>query len=294
MKSILILLICLLSLMIIILSFKIDKRRIVSNNYYGTNLKNKIFLSSNSNSNSNDSNDNDKNWGRPEIIPFDDKKSFAREDIRIIKDMEKANKEKEKETKIPKDYGEMNKVKESKWEKKNDNIDNTNRGTGYNLWNKEDEEDQLEELEKRLLLKKENEDEDDNWLPSRDEDITNPIVRFFKSVLIDSPYDSRRKKQAKYVVRNITGFSVAIGIIFTGIFYAFPGKFISYRGDTDFTVRYQQSYIDPTNLLNEQFPNSDGSIYFDDAIGLPIKDPNERVPYEKPNQVLAPSPSQSL
>ena len=278
--------------MIIIVSLKFDKRRVVIS--CRTNFKNKIYLSSNNDNNDSINNDNDKNWGRPEIIPFDDKKSFAREETRILKDIEKANKE--KETKLPKDYGEMNKVKESKWEKKNPNdvIDNKNRGTGYDLWNKEDEEDQLEELEKRLLLKKENEDEDDNWLPSRDEDITNPIERFLKTAIFDSPYDSRRKKQAKYVIRNIFGFSFAISIVFTGLWYAFPGKFISYRGNTDFTARYQQSYVDPTNLLNEQFSNSDSSIYFDDAVGLPIKDPNERVPYEKPNEILAPPPSQAL
>ena len=239
------------------------------------------------------SNDDDnKNWGRPEIIPYDDKKTFAREDRLLQKDIEKANNDK---SKIPKDYGEMNKVKESKWEKKSDDKieNNSNRGTGYNLWEKEDKEDQLEELEKRLLLSKENKDEDDNWLPSRPEDEENVFMKFLLNVLIDSPYDSRRKQQAKYVVRNITGFSVAIGIIFTIVWYAFPGKFISYRGDTDFTARYQQSYVDPSNLLNEQFSNS-GGVYFDDAQGLPIKDPNTRVPYEKPFEVRAPPPSQEL
>ena len=265
--------------------------RILSTRSSRTNL-NKRYCNSNS---------DDKNWGRPDIIPYDDSKtSFAREDRLIQKDIDKA-KAKEEATKIPKDYGEMNKVKESKWQKndkndKNDkNIDNSNRGTGYNLWNQEDEEDQLEELEKRLLLKKENDDQDDDWLPSDNapsDNAVNAITKFFKNVLIDSPYDSRRKLQAKYVVRNIFGFSLAIGIIFTSVWYLFPGKFISYRGDTDFTARYQQSYSDPSNLLNEGFLNN-GGVYFDDAKGLPIKDINTRVPYE-PSEVRAPLPSQEL
>lgn len=68
-------------------------------------------------------------------------------------------------------------------------------------------------------------DDDPAWVPIRNSD-ENVFVQFLKEVYIGSPYDSDKKKQARYVIRNITGISLAIGLIFTGIWYAFPGKTI--------------------------------------------------------------------
>jgi hypothetical protein len=96
----------------------------------------------------------------------------------------------------------------------------------------------------------EDDDDDPDWVPSRDED-SNAIVNWFKDIYIGSVYDSTERKQARYVVTNITLISISIGVIFTIIWYAFPGKFISFRGDTDFTQRYDtigSSYQPPTPL----------------------------------------------
>mmetsp|Transcript_11182 Transcript_11182/g.24424 ORF Transcript_11182/g.24424 Transcript_11182/m.24424 type:complete len:190 (-) Transcript_11182:940-1509(-) len=48
----------------------------------------------------------------------------------------------------------------------------------------------------------------------------NQAMRFLKEVYIGSPYDSRKKKQARYVIKNITGISIAIGVVFTAVWYA--------------------------------------------------------------------------
>ena len=79
-------------------------------------------------------------------------------------------------------------------------------------------------------------DDDENWVPSIADD-SPPFIRFLKDVYIGSEYDSKSKKQARYVIRNITGISVAIGVIFTLIWYAFPDRFISYRGTLDSTSK---------------------------------------------------------
>lgn len=49
---------------------------------------------------------------------------------------------------------------------------------------------------------------------------------------IGAEKDSAERKQARFIVRSITVISITIGIIFTSIWYLFPGQFISYRGAT--------------------------------------------------------------
>ena len=46
------------------------------------------------------------------------------------------------------------------------------------------------------------------------------------------------------------------GVVFTGVWYAFPGKFISIKRDTDFTQRYPSIYYDPDKLLTDSVPGS--------------------------------------
>ena len=70
-----------------------------------------------------------------------------------------------------------------------------------------------------------------------------------------SEYDSDAKKDARYVVRNITGFSVAIGIIFTLVWYAFPGRFISYKGSSSSASSSDLiEYVSPDELLSRGKP----------------------------------------
>lgn len=96
-------------------------------------------------------------------------------------------------------------------------------------------------------------DDEPNYPPSFIDDSTespkNPLTQIFEEIYVGSPYDSRNKKQARFVVRSITALSFIIGLVFTFIWYAFPGKFISYRENKDFTERYPKVYMDPDNLL---------------------------------------------
>lgn len=107
----------------------------------------------------------------------------------------------------------------------------------------------------------------DDWLPSDLAPSNDPmIVKIFKDLYIGSPYDSSSRQQARYVIKNITGIVVAIGLIFTFIWYAFPGKFISYQGDTDLTSRYRTSSTDGglDAELNTDLVSPDDFEYFND------------------------------
>jgi Na+-driven multidrug efflux pump len=53
-----------------------------------------------------------------------------------------------------------------------------------------------------------------------------------RDAYIGAEKDSAERKQARFIVRSITVISITIGIIFTSIWYLFPGQFISYRGAT--------------------------------------------------------------
>lgn len=68
------------------------------------------------------------------------------------------------------------------------------------------------------------------------------------------------------MIRNITGISVAIGVIFTAIWFAFPGQFISFRGDDENAAaisskRYAATYIDPDELLNAEISSPDWEYF---------------------------------
>lgn len=84
----------------------------------------------------------------------------------------------------------------------------------------------------------------------------NLVAQFIRDTYLPSPYDSRKRSQAKYVYRSITILCVAIGGVFAAIWLLFPGKFVSYRGDTDFTSRYSSSYVDADSLLQQEFSSS--------------------------------------
>ena len=114
--------------------------------------------------------------------------------------------------------------------------------------------------------------------------------------------DSDAKKEARYVVRNITGFSVAIGIIFTIIWYAFPGKFISYKGDRDLDVSLppinQYYQASPDDLLSKDlYNNRNTNGFFEDTKeedlvpqwqdGTPAK-PDQRIPMDSKPGVQTP------
>jgi hypothetical protein len=87
-------------------------------------------------------------------------------------------------------------------------------------------------------------------------------------VYIGTPYDSNSKKQARFVVRNITLLSALIGLVFTVVWYAFPGKFISIRSplsEASALGRLTPTYVDPDELLKNDIASSPDWEYFDDS-----------------------------
>ena len=97
--------------------------------------------------------------------------------------------------------------------------------------------------------------DDDDWVPTLADN--NPeFIKFLKDTYIGTEFDSPRRKEARYVIRNITGISLTIGIIFTIIWYTFPGKFISYRGDTNFQSRYNTEEV-----LRNDFDRNPSKIF---------------------------------
>lgn len=180
-------------------------------------------------------------YGSPQIVPFD----FARADIipERLRDDAEVN-----------DYtGTKNRsLKESKSAptvKSNTVLDIT-RPTGYA-----------------------NDDDDDEgvnaeWLPMNTDD-ANPLLKFLKDVYVGSPYDSNGRKQARFVARSITLISFAIGIVFTVVWYAFPGKFISIRSpqtEANTLGRSIPAYVDPDELLRNDIASSPDWEYFDDNL----------------------------
>ena len=131
------------------------------------------------------------------------------------------------------------------------------------------------------------------WMKPNDED--NGIMKFVKEVYIGSPYDSRKKQQARYVVRSITLLSVGIGIVFTAIWYLSPVKFISYKGDLERNMNsnptsnyllYENptkspTYIDPDELLQSEFERSTNKQFFDDGVN-PLEKANAPNPRYAP------------
>ena len=129
-------------------------------------------------------------------------------------------------------------------------------------------------------------EDDDDWVPSSDSE---GVEKFLKDYFFNSPYDSPKRRDAKFVIRNVTLISGVLGTIFTILFYAFPGRFISYRGTADFSQRYSSDFVDkdPSELLNDKV-NEDlirtveigGETFYDDGVGLPPPD-DSRVAYPK-------------
>lgn len=217
---------------------------------------------------------------RPPIIPFD----FIREDIRPKRVPVDDNNNRNQQL-VPGGTGKSTKTAV--------NTRYDDRPTGYDT---PDEDDDASDAAAVSY--------DDNNNGSLD----NVFFKIFKDIYIGSPYDSRKKQQARYVITNITAISILIGAVFTATWYLFPGKFISFRGDADLSSRYTDTYkyIDPSDLLNNSGPsiyfNDDGTSddtssaknmpkatdeYLDSAVGLPEKEVTRFAPpVAKPN--LAP------
>eukprot|EP01035_Chromulina_nebulosa_P017279 gene17279-22813_t len=195
-------------------------------------LRNNIInIDDNTKINDNNNDSDDDKYGRPNIVPFD----FAREDVIVKQKISNEKKDEKNEENIP----------------ESDTIfDDSSRPTGYN--NRDDDDD------------------DNAYRPIIDEN-DSTIVKIFKDVYVDSPYDSARRRDAKSVFRNITGISLGIGLIFTVVWYAFPGQFISYRGDRDFSVKYRPSIDIPDNILSDEdsTPPPDYDYFQDKAYDSP-------------------------
>jgi len=199
----------------------------------------------------------DEDNSRPPIIPFDDMLSdFARDDIPLPRAAAQGTVvERTPPPPSPQKSSSKVVVNPSGW------IEDPSRPTGYGRPDLDDDED---EMQLKMI--------EDKWLPPADE---SGFQKWFRETYVGSPYDSRKKKQARLVIINITFISVAIGVVFAGVWLLFPGKFISIRGDRDFTARYATDFVAPEGLLNEEWQRSkvspnDAGRYFDDAVGLPL------------------------
>lgn len=218
---------------------------------------------------------------RPPIIPFDGA-GFAREDIPTPppKQQEGSQSLLDRARKMVEEKQVF--VNPTGW------IEDPNRPTGYGRPDLDDDEDEM--FEKMI---------EEGWMPPADE---SPIQKWIRETYVGSPYDSRKKRQARGVVINITAICIGIGLVFTGIWFAFPGKFISVRGDRDFSARYAQDFVPPDGLLSDEWLSrpqtpSSGDAFFDDARGLPEQE-QTRFPYDKstdkPIFQMAPPPRLDL
>ena len=207
-----------------------------------------------------------------EVIPFDYVQEFAKDDLPTESKEKKDDRDK-KSTGMPRLGGQDGKSLEQRLQeayRKNLNrpreegwIENPDRPTGYGL---PDAEDNEAEMRKRM--------EDDivagKYVPDDPPDgVKDEFVKLLKDIYIGSPYDSRKKQQARYVIRNITGISVLFGIVFTVIWYAFPGRFISTVKDRDFAARYSNLdfYKPPSGLMQDDIDANvvDDKGYIGDA-----------------------------
>ena len=244
-----------------------------------------------------------------EVVPFDSfVDEFAKEDIPLEKVMgnvgsgisgDKKIKEKEKGQGLPQ-LGSNEKPLEQRLQEAYEKnlkrpreggwIENPDRPTGYGIPDENDNEaEMLKQMEEDMASGK--------YVPDVPPDgVKDEFVRFLKDTYIGSPYDSRKKQQARYVIRNITGISVLFGIVFTAIWFAFPGKFISTAKDRDYTARYTDTdfFRAPSGLMDD---NIGGSVDEQGFIGDAAPPaPQTRFDYDKPNIKLprAPKPSVDL
>ena len=266
---------CVLSLKVCRIPRNACKIRFIGN-------KNNLFVgpqyqplySSDKNNESDDNDVNDDKDSRPPIIPFDfDATDFMREDFRLQqqkllqqqKEAEKSNQPEGGSTQLqpvivrsPSSPNPASTSTSSSRSTQNsgsvDNSDNE-RPAGYD--NDEVDPNDLDQLPTSEQVKQ----YEEQYAQFRDS--RNPIVQVLFNAYIGTPYDSKNKREARFVTRSITLISFVIGLVFTGVYYVFPGKFISIRGDTDFTVRYskEQQRYDPDQLLQDSV--NDNFVPFD-------------------------------
>lgn len=130
------------------------------------------------------------------------------------------------------------------------------------------------------------ENDDDSQSPMLPQEEVSPLIQMLKDIYVPSPFDSTSRRDAKFVVRNITLLSVLFGVIFTIIWYAFPGSFVYYKANTQFTSRYPTVYVNPDELLSTEFTEN-GGVFFDDEvpqgnkISAKLSTPSPNVPLEK-------------
>ena len=210
-----------------------------------------------------------------EIIAFDDYISdFAKDDIKKPKEKDvtsllglsdseksKTGQMKLKSSSPPMDSVSLEKRLQESYERnlqrpREDGwIENPNRPTGYGI---PDENDNEEEMKRQMEEDIESGKYQEPTWENRDD-----FKRWIKDTYVGSPYDSRKKKQARSVVRNITGISIGIGIIFTAIWFAFPGKFINVRGSDPelYQQRYDETvYTAPDELMRDSFDERDNGL----------------------------------
>jgi hypothetical protein len=220
---------------------------------------------------------------RPPIIPFD----FARDDIIPPKVIDRKVDYKEEAITKNENSGDFD-----------SNVDDESartQGVGSDRWNPSPKKkESLSSTSSNKWVEDPsrptgygNVDEDDNdWVPSSDSE---GVEKFLKDYFFNSPYDSSKRRDAKFVIRNVTLISGILGTIFTILFYAFPGKFISYRGTANFSQRYSTEITDkdPSELLNDKVNNDltrsveiGQETFYDDGIGMPGPD-DSRVAYPK-------------
>eukprot|EP00607_Mallomonas_marina_P010863 CAMPEP_0182421128 /NCGR_PEP_ID=MMETSP1167-20130531/6366_1 /TAXON_ID=2988 /ORGANISM="Mallomonas Sp, Strain CCMP3275" /LENGTH=243 /DNA_ID=CAMNT_0024597951 /DNA_START=63 /DNA_END=790 /DNA_ORIENTATION=+ len=175
----------------------------------------------------------------PQIIPFDDMSEFSRDSFK--ENMNKVKKASENTDGNPIIDINLGVWRNENFSSSSKNKTNFERPTGYSN------------------------DDDDDWIPSRiDEDDTPEMIKFISNAFISSPYDTKSQSQAKQIVRSITLLSFLIGLVFTIAWYAFPGNFIHYKANTQFSSRYATQLVDPEELLTTEFTES-GGVFFDDG-----------------------------
>jgi hypothetical protein len=208
--------------------------------------------------------------GGPSVIPFD----FARDDVDTKEDPATRNPDPKKiiEDNLQKLADEQYKARFKNYDTM---FDADARPSGYSRL--DDDEDDIE------MLYQQQKNGTTRELPftlemfspsnysttsssSSSSDTTNPvrdlsILQFLKDVYIGSPNDSRRRQQARSVIRSISLLSVSMGIIFTAVYYLAPGKFVSYRGDREIVAT--PMIISPDGLPRNNNNNNNNEFSYD-------------------------------
>ena len=122
--------------------------------------------------------------------------------------------------------------------------------------------------------------DDDDDLPQEDQ-YPSAVPRLLRDLYLPSPFDSNSRRQAKLLARNITFFSLAIGVIFTALWYLSPVKFVSLNDRPAST----QPVSLPEGLIERGTEGTQRSLgnLLDDGIGIP-NDNLQRIPYQDSQQ----------